>query len=86
MTEKPLTRMQAFEGSHDIGSNPSRNFTFEDISAMRFGRRDLLSLLFKTVAHGPPPRAKVVSSLPRTAADPAIASQEVHHLFRRDIL
>lgn len=42
MTERILTRMQAFEASHDIGSNPTANAAFDDIVALRFQRRDVL--------------------------------------------
>lgn len=42
MTDTHLSRMQAFERSHDVGRNPSDNATFEDIVAARFHRRDVL--------------------------------------------
>jgi uncharacterized protein len=42
MPRSDLTRMQAYEQSHGIGSNPSDNPFFDDIVARRFGRRELL--------------------------------------------
>jgi uncharacterized protein len=42
MDDSHLTRMQAYERSHDIGSNPTDNPTIEDVLVTRFGRRDLL--------------------------------------------
>jgi secreted PhoX family phosphatase len=42
MVEKQLTRMQAFERSHDIGSNPTQNLSLHDVVAARFQRRDFL--------------------------------------------
>jgi secreted PhoX family phosphatase len=42
MLHTALTRMQAYERSHSVGSNPSKNPAFDQIVATRFDRRDLL--------------------------------------------
>jgi secreted PhoX family phosphatase len=42
MNQKSLTRMQAYEASHNVGSNPSDNPTLDDVVALRFHRRDIV--------------------------------------------
>jgi len=50
MTTRRLTRMQAFERSHDIGINASDNATFDDVLDRRFGRRAFLAGAFGAAA------------------------------------
>lgn len=50
MTQRPLSRIQAFERSHENGCNPSPNPNFAEIVERRFGRRDILAGVLATAA------------------------------------
>ena len=72
MTQRPLTRFQAYEASEDIGRNSSATPTIGDVIAARFDRRDLikgaLGVAAITATVGPAALATVAHSQAQGAA------------------
>jgi secreted PhoX family phosphatase len=89
MVPKSPTRMQAYEASHNLGSNPSGNPTLDDIIARRFDRRDLLkgALGLATAATATSPLALVANGEARandagrfTFAEVSAGVDDKHHV------
>jgi secreted PhoX family phosphatase len=77
MTQRPLTRAQAFEESENVGRNPSQNPTLGDVIATRFDRRDVLRGALGVAAI-----AATVSPLAIASADRARAQNGSRFVFK----